>query len=70
MSPPVNPAEGRSRPDGGENLKDPPEGSGRESVIGLNDSLPENAIAVTIIGDARKFLVNRLPSLRALKLLR
>jgi hypothetical protein len=38
-------------------------------VIGLKESLPENAIAVTVVGDARKFIVRRLPSLRALKLL-
>lgn len=39
------------------------------SVIGLNDSLPLNAIAVTIEGDARKFMVLAFPSLRDLKFL-
>lgn len=39
-----------------------------ESVMGLNESFPENAIAVTIVGEARKFIVSRLPSLRDLKL--
>lgn len=46
-----------------------PDGRGIESVIGLKDSLPENAIAVTIVGEARKFIVLLLPSLRDLKLL-
>ena len=39
------------------------------SVIGLNDSLPENAIAVTMVGDARKFIVSPFPSFRDLKFL-
>ena len=39
-----------------------------ESVIGLKESFPEKAIAVTIVGDARKFIVSLLPSLRDLKL--
>jgi len=30
---------------------------GMESVIGLNESFPENAMAVTIVGEARKFIV-------------
>lgn len=68
MSPDVNPVKGRSCPVGGENLKDSPEGSGNESVIGLNDKLPEKAMAVTTVGDARKFIVYRFPSLRDLKL--
>jgi hypothetical protein len=33
------------------------------------DSLPEKAIAVTVVGEARKFMVFMFPSLRALKLL-
>jgi polyferredoxin len=33
----------------------------------LNDSFPENAMAVTIVGEARKFMVRRFPSLRDLK---
>lgn len=69
MFPGMKPAEGRSCPDGGENLKVLPFSSGRQSMIGLNESLPENARAVTICGDARKFIVKRLPSLRALKFL-
>lgn len=35
---------------------------------GLKLRDPENAIAVTSSGEARKFIVFRLPSLRALKL--
>ena len=69
MSPGVNPAEGKSWPDGGENLKLSPEGRVSESVIGLKESFPENAIAVTIVGEARKFMVSRFPSLRDLKFL-
>ena len=65
----MKPAEGMSCPDGGENLKVLPFSRGRLSVMGLNESLPENARAVTICGDARKFIVRWLPSLRALKFL-
>jgi len=36
---------------------------------GLKESLPEKDIAVTIVGEAKKFIVSRLPSLRALKFL-
>jgi len=46
-----------------------PEGNVNESVMGLKDSFPENAMAVTIIGEARKFIVRLLPSLRDLKFL-
>ena len=46
-----------------------PEGSVNESVIGLKESFPENAMAVTIVGEARKFMVRLFPSLRDLKLL-
>lgn len=60
---------GRSSPRGGENLNVPPDGNGMESVIGLNVSFPENAIAVTIVGDARKFIVSLLPSFRDRKFL-
>jgi hypothetical protein len=63
----VKPAEGRWSPDGGENLKAWPFGRGMLSVMGLKDSFPENAMAVTVVGDARKFMVFRFPSLRALK---
>jgi hypothetical protein len=69
VSPIANPAEGRSCPDGGANLNGAPDGSVSVSVKGLNDSLPEKAIAVTTVGEARKFIVKRLPSLRDLKLL-
>jgi hypothetical protein len=48
-------------------LKDLPDGNGMLSVMGLNDNLPENAIAVTVVGEARKFIVFKLPSFRALK---
>lgn len=65
----MNPADGRSCPLGGENLNDSPEERGMLSVIGLKESFPENAIAVTMVGDARKFIVRRLPSLRDLKFL-
>lgn len=40
------------------------------SVIGLKESLPENDMAVTTVGEARKFIVSRLPSLRDLKFLK
>ena len=51
-------------------MNDSPEGSFYESVTGLNESFPENAMAVTIVGEARKFIVRLLPSLRDLKLLK
>ncbi len=66
----MKPLGGRSSPDGGENLKDPPDGRGIESVIGFNYSLPENAMAVTTVGEAKKFIVWLFPSLRDLKLLK
>ena len=69
MFPRVKPLEGRSFPVGGRNWKGFPFGKVIESVIGLNDSFPEKAIAVTTVGEARKFIVLRLPSLRDLKLL-
>ena len=50
-------------------MKGSPEGSDKESVIGLKDNLPENAIAVTIVGEARKFIVRWLPSFLDLKFL-
>jgi hypothetical protein len=50
-------------------LKGSPEGNVNESVMGLKESFPENAIAVTIVGEARKFIVRLLPSFRDLKLL-
>lgn len=40
------------------------------SVMGLKESLPENDMAVTTVGEARKFIVSRLPSLRDLKFLK
>ena len=51
-------------------MNDSPEGSFNESVTGLKESFPENAMAVTIVGEARKFIVRLLPSLRDLKLLK
>jgi len=69
VSPTANPAEGRSSPVGGKNLKGSPEGSVSVSIMGLKESFPENAIAVTIVGEAKKFMVKRLPSLRDLKFL-
>ena len=48
-------------------MKDWPLGRGMESVIGLKESFPEKAIAVTIVGAARKFIVSLLPSFRDLK---
>lgn len=48
-------------------MKGLPSESRRESFVGSKESFPENAIAVTISGEARKFMVSRLPSLRALK---
>jgi hypothetical protein len=50
-------------------LNDSPEGSFNESVTGLKESFPEKAMAVTIVGEARKFIVRLLPSLRDLKFL-
>ncbi len=50
-------------------MNNSPEGNVNESVMGLNDNFPENAMAVTIVGEARKFIVRLLPSLRDLKLL-
>ena len=39
-----------------------------ESVMGLNESFPEKAMAVTTVGEARKFMVSLFPSLRERKL--
>lgn len=69
VRPGVNPSDGRSCPRGGVNLKLSPEGRGIESVTGLKESFPEKAIAVTMVGEARKFLVRALPSFRDLKFL-
>lgn len=69
MLPCVKPSVGKSCPAGGANLNCLPEGRIKASVIGLNDSFPENAIAVTMVGEARKFMVNLFPSLRDLKFL-
>lgn len=66
--PAVNPVEGNLSPDGGSNLNGLPSAPINESVIGLKLSLPENAMAVTISGEARKFIVCLLASLRPLKL--
>src|SRR5277367_2632921 len=64
-----NPAAGRSSPEGARNLNGSPDGSVSESVTGLKESFPEKAIAVTIVGEERKFIVSAFPSLRDLKLL-
>ena len=48
-------------------MNDSPEGNVRESTSGLKESFPENAMAVTIVGDARKFMVLLLPSFLDLK---
>ena len=50
-------------------MNNSPEGNGMESTAGLNDSLPEKDIAVTMVGDERKFIVWALPSFRDLKFL-
>ena len=68
-SPGVKPLAGSCDPVGGENLKGLPFLSVRVSVNGLKDSFPENAIAVTISGEQRKFMVLLFASFRALKLL-
>ena len=60
---------GRSWPLGGSNLKDSPLESRIESSTGLNVSFPEKDMAVTIVGEARKFMVVGFPSLRDLKFL-
>ena len=49
-------------------MKGSPEGRVIVSVTGLNDSFPEKAMAVTMVGDARKFIVLLLPSFLDLKL--
>jgi hypothetical protein len=67
--PGVNPSAGKVSPFGGENLKTLPSGVMSSSFVGLNESFPLNAIAVTIVGEERKFMVSLLPSLRALKFL-
>lgn len=66
--PSANPADGRSEPFGGENLKASPDGVEMLSVMGLNVVDPEYVMAVMSSGDARKFIVARLPSLRPGKL--
>lgn len=67
-APGVNPSLGSILPLGGSNLNDLPSTPISESVIGLNERFPEKAMAVTISGDARKFIVLLLASLRPLKL--
>ena len=66
--PSAKPAEGRSEPLGGANLKGSPDGVGMLSVMGLKVVEPEYVIAVMSSGEARKFIVARLPSLRPGKL--
>lgn len=62
--PSAKPADGRVEPFGGENLNGFPDGVGRESVMGLKVVEPEYVIAVMSSGEARKFMVERLPSFR------
>lgn len=50
-------------------MKTLPLGVVSSSFVGLNESFPLNAMAVTIVGEERKFMVFLLPSLRALKFL-
>jgi hypothetical protein len=63
----MKPFVGRSWPDGAANLNFSPEGRVKESMRGLKDSFPEKAIAVTMVGEARKFIVLLLPSFLDLK---
>lgn len=55
---------------GAVNLNNSPEGVSIASVAGLKDSLPLNAKAVTTVGEARKFIVEALPSFLPLKFLK
>lgn len=66
--PTSKPPVGSSEPVGGENRKGSPEGVVRVSVKGLKDVDPAYDIAVTISGEARKFMVSGLPSFRPRKL--
>ena len=50
-------------------MKSPPDGVGIESGAGVKENLTENAMAVTTVGDARKFIVDGFPSFRDLKFL-
>lgn len=67
-SPLANPAAGSSCDVGGENLNGFPEEVVIVSVRGLNEREPPKAMAVTISGEARKFMVLGFPSLREAKL--
>lgn len=67
--PGANPSAGKVSPFGGANLKTVPSGVMSSSFVGLNESCPLNAMAVTIVGEERKFMVFLFPSLRALKFL-
>lgn len=66
--PSSKPERGSSAPEGGEKRNSAPEGVVRLSVRGLKVVLPAYDIAVTISGDARKFMVSGLPSFRPRKL--
>ena len=66
--PSAKPADGRSIPEGGEKWNGLPEGVSMASINGLKVVLPANDIAVTISGEARKFIVDGFPSFRPLKL--
>ena len=48
-------------------MKGSPEGRVNASVWGLKDNFPEKVMAVTIVGDARKFMVLLFPSFLDLK---
>src|SRR5277367_2113226 len=66
--PSAKPLVGSSAPWGGEKRKLSPDGVVMLSVRGLNVVLPAYDMAVTISGDARKFIVSGFPSLRPRKL--
>lgn len=67
--PGMKPSLGNISPFGGENLNGFPSGPIRVSTMGLKERSPAKVIAVTISGDARKFIVLLFPSFRPLKLL-
>lgn len=65
--PSSNPERGSSAPEGAEKRNSEPDGVLMLSVNGLKVVVPANAIAVTISGEARKFIVSGLPSFRPRK---
>jgi len=66
--PDVNPAEGSSSPRGASNLKGLPLASVKLSISGLKPKSPAKAIAVTISGEARKFMVFELAIVASLEI--